>query len=200
MWRTDSLEKTLMLGKIEGGRGGERQRMSWLNGHEFEQALGERKPGVLQSMWLQRVRQHWAAQQVWDFIALIAQMLEVSLCSCWLMVRWLNCNNRQHLKDFWQQRCVIFWHCFNTWFFFYTPSNSKIPVGCPTIEFNSDTTYLETMSGPTGYGLSPTRMSPTPILCYFRCLLVIQVVTCASDRLTIDQRFQQPPFQAQLIC
>ena len=31
MQRTDSLEKTLMLGKIEGGRRG-RQRMSWLDG------------------------------------------------------------------------------------------------------------------------------------------------------------------------
>ena len=46
MQRTDSLEKTLMLGKIEG-----RRRKAWtengmagwhhqLNGHEFEQALG----------------------------------------------------------------------------------------------------------------------------------------------------------------
>ena len=31
MWRTDSLEKTLMLGKIEGRRSG-RQRMRWLDG------------------------------------------------------------------------------------------------------------------------------------------------------------------------
>ena len=31
MQRTDSLEKTLMLGKIEGGRR-ERQRMRWLDG------------------------------------------------------------------------------------------------------------------------------------------------------------------------
>ena len=31
MWRTDSLEKTLMLGKIEGRRR-ERQRMRWLDG------------------------------------------------------------------------------------------------------------------------------------------------------------------------
>ena len=31
MWRADSLEKTLMLGKIEGGRRG-RQRMRWLDG------------------------------------------------------------------------------------------------------------------------------------------------------------------------
>ena len=32
MQRTDSLEKTLMLGKIEGGRRRERQRMRWLDG------------------------------------------------------------------------------------------------------------------------------------------------------------------------
>ena len=31
IWRTDSLGKTLMLGKIEGGRRG-RQRMRWLDG------------------------------------------------------------------------------------------------------------------------------------------------------------------------
>ena len=31
MWRTDSFEKTLMLGKIEGRRRGQ-QRMKWLNG------------------------------------------------------------------------------------------------------------------------------------------------------------------------
>ena len=32
MKRTDSLEKTLMLGKIEGGRRRGRQRMRWLGG------------------------------------------------------------------------------------------------------------------------------------------------------------------------
>ena len=32
MWRTDSLEKTLMLGKIEGGRKRGWQRMMWLDG------------------------------------------------------------------------------------------------------------------------------------------------------------------------
>ena len=44
MRRTDSLEKTLMLGKIEGRRRRGQQRMRWLEGitdaHEFEQALG----------------------------------------------------------------------------------------------------------------------------------------------------------------
>ena len=43
--RTDSLGKTLMLRKIEGGRRRGQQRMRWfihhrLNGHEFEQAPG----------------------------------------------------------------------------------------------------------------------------------------------------------------
>ena len=32
MRRTDSLEKTLMLGKIKGGRKRKRQRMRWLDG------------------------------------------------------------------------------------------------------------------------------------------------------------------------
>ena len=46
MQKTDSLEKTLMLGKIEGRRGRGRQRMrrlqgNTLNGHEFEQTPGD---------------------------------------------------------------------------------------------------------------------------------------------------------------
>ena len=47
MWRADSLEKTLMMGKIEGGgeeKGTTENEMvgwhHWLNGHEFEQASG----------------------------------------------------------------------------------------------------------------------------------------------------------------
>ena len=51
MWRADSWEKTLMLGKIEGRRRRGWQRMRWLegithpwlNGHESEQTLGDRK-------------------------------------------------------------------------------------------------------------------------------------------------------------
>ena len=45
MQRTDSLEKTLMLGKIEGRKGRGQQRMRWLDGSTdlmdmTEQALG----------------------------------------------------------------------------------------------------------------------------------------------------------------
>ena len=46
MWRASSLEKTLMLGKVEGrGRRGWQDKMvgwhHWLNGQEFEQAPGD---------------------------------------------------------------------------------------------------------------------------------------------------------------
>ena len=45
MQRTDSFEKTLMLGKTEGRRRRvENEMVGWhhpLNGHEFEQALGD---------------------------------------------------------------------------------------------------------------------------------------------------------------
>ena len=65
MQRTDSFEKTLMLGKIEGGRRRGWQRMRWLNGitnsvdmslSKFQMWRRSGRPGVLQSMGSQRVR------------------------------------------------------------------------------------------------------------------------------------------------
>ena len=43
MQRTDSFEKTLMLGKIEGGRRRGQQRMRWLDGmtHSMDMILGK---------------------------------------------------------------------------------------------------------------------------------------------------------------
>ena len=62
MRRTDSLEKTPILGKIEGRRRRGRQRMRWLDGinrldgHEFEQIPGDGEgQGSLQSTGSKRV-------------------------------------------------------------------------------------------------------------------------------------------------
>ena len=74
VWRTDSLEKTLMLAKIEGRRRREWQRMRWLDGITMQwtwvwASAGSwrwtGKPGVLQSMGLQRVRHVWATKLNW---------------------------------------------------------------------------------------------------------------------------------------
>ena len=49
MIRTDSLEKTLMLGKTEGGRRRGQQRMSWLNGttNSMEMSLSKLQDWVM---------------------------------------------------------------------------------------------------------------------------------------------------------
>ena len=73
LWRTDSLEKTLMLGKWRQEKGmTEDEMVGWhhrLTGHEFEQAPGvgvrQGSLAVLQSMGSHRVRHDWVTEMSW---------------------------------------------------------------------------------------------------------------------------------------
>ena len=84
MWRANSLEKTLMLGKIEGKRSG-RQRMEsriwwtwvWASSKSW---WWTGTPGVLQSMGLQRVRHNWVSELNWT-IFYFKFFKETSYCS-----------------------------------------------------------------------------------------------------------------------
>ena len=83
MWRADSFEKTLMLGRIEGGKRRGRQRMRWLNGitNTLDMSLGglwrwrwvgklwelmmDREAWRAAFMGLQRAGQDWATKLNW---------------------------------------------------------------------------------------------------------------------------------------
>ena len=62
MWRADSLEKTLMLGKIEGNRKRGWWESGWdhqLNGHEFEQIQGDSEGQVSLACYSPWDRKEW---------------------------------------------------------------------------------------------------------------------------------------------
>ena len=74
IWITDSLEKPLILGKIEGGRRSGRQKIRRFEGVTNSMAWiwassgswwWTGKPGAMQSMWSQSVGQDWVTELTW---------------------------------------------------------------------------------------------------------------------------------------
>ena len=99
--RTDSLEKTLMLGKIEGRRRRGRQRMRRLNG-SLTQCMcvwassgswwRTGRPGMLQPMGSQRVGHDWATEMNWTELRKGSLSISDQLVSNSLIGWW--CSNR----------------------------------------------------------------------------------------------------------
>ena len=103
MWRTNSLEKTLILEKIEGWRRRGQQRMRWLDGitDSMDMSLKKNsgrwwrtgKPGVLQSMWSQRVGHDWATElhAKWEWFSCFGkrQYRYVKTKSRWTLWYWI---------------------------------------------------------------------------------------------------------------
>ena len=117
IWRADSLEKTLVLGKIEGKRrgGGPENEMvgwhHWLNRHEFKQTLGDsegqdRKPGMLQSMGLQS-RTWLSYRTTITEPSLQSQAAKKRLLFSQVLCRWKSLENQVLHADAWKTSLCV---------------------------------------------------------------------------------------------
>ena len=104
MWRVDSTEKALMMGKIEGRRrrGRQDEMFGWphqLNGHEFEKTLRDSKGQGSLACWVHGVKNSWTWLSNWKTIPC---MCAKSLQSCLTLCNPMDCR----LSDFSVQRVL----------------------------------------------------------------------------------------------
>ena len=102
-WRTDSLEKTLLLGKIEGRRRRGWQRMRWLDGiinsmgmslSKFWEIVKDRKACHAAVHGVIKVRHDWATELNWTESQALVETLGSNMCPAWsrylyMMTEWM---------------------------------------------------------------------------------------------------------------